>query len=243
MTRSSPSAVVRRIAGEVPRAPWPAPRAPEPAATVAPLLPVDPLGAGRGCQPRDLVLADLTAERIAAVEREAHERGLEAGAHEAREAARTRLEATLARLAETIDRVAVLRGDLLRGAERDLVRLAIAMAERIVRREIQTDRDAILTMARAALARLGDTAVATVRLHPGDLDAISPRLEIRTATGPIRLVGDAGIPAGGCFVESDLGSVDATIDAQLRELRAALQDDDEPAAGEEAGSCDDAAGR
>lgn len=213
------------------------------AAVVTPLLRPSPAGTGRGEPPRSFVATDLAAERIAAIEREARERGFAAGEREAREAAHARIEAALARFANTIDRIAALRGDLLRQSERDLVRLAIAMAERIVRREVQLDRDLVLTMARAAIARLGDTAIATIRLNPDDLAALSARLEIRTATGPIRLVEDPRIASGGCFVESDLGVVDATIEAQLQELRSALFDEDErrQAANGEAGPADDAA--
>jgi flagellar assembly protein FliH len=127
-----------------------------------------------------------------------------------------------ARLAHTIETVAALRADLLRRSEQDLVRLAMAIAERIIHREIQIDRDLILVVARAAIARLGDAAAVTIRINPDDLAAMSSRQEIQTATGPIRLAGDATVPPGGCVVESDLGTVDAAIEAQMREIEIAL---------------------
>ena len=225
MTRSSAS-TVQPIPDPRPRPAWRPPRPGD----AQPLLLVSPIEAGRLREARDLVVTDLAAERIAALERDARDRGFAAGDREGRDAARAGVEATLARLAQTIDTIAALRTSFLRRSEQDLVRLAMAIAERVIHREVQLDRDLILVMARAAIARLGDAAVVTVHVNSDDLAAIAPRLEIQTATGPIRLVADPGVPAGGCFVESNLGDVDATIEEQMREIGASLLADvDRPA--------------
>jgi flagellar assembly protein FliH len=199
---------------------------------VRPLLLTTPVDAGRQQETRDLVITDLGVERAAAIEREARDRGFAAGEREGREVARVRADALAARMAQTIDAIAALRTGMLHRSEQDVVRLAIAIAERIIHREVQLDREVILVAARAAIARLGAAAVVTVRVNPDDLAAMAPRLDVQGTTGPIRLEADAAVPPGGCVVASNLGDVDATIEAQIQELRAALLADDERRAGD-----------
>jgi flagellar assembly protein FliH len=189
---------------------------------VQPLLAGDHALALRPQTTRDLAITDIAAERIAAIEREARERGFAFGERQARDAMRPRVDALLTQLSSTIASLAALRTNLIERTERDLVQLAIAVAERIVRREIRTDRDVILTIARAAVARLGDAEVVTIHVNPDDLSAMSPTLDEYRGTGPVRLVADGSVPPGGCFVASDGGTIDAAIDAQFQELRAQL---------------------
>jgi flagellar assembly protein FliH len=230
MTRSSARSAVPPPLEPLPFGAWRSPAGAPP--IVRPLLLTTPVDAGRQQEARDLVITDLGAERVAAIEREARDRGFAAGEREGREAARVRADALAARMAQTIDAIAALRTGLLRRSEQDVVRLAIAIAERIIHREVQLDREVILVAARAAIARLGAAAVVTVHVNPDDLAAMAPRLEIQGANGPIRLEADAAVPPGGCVVASTLGDVDATIEAQIQELRAALLTDDARRAGD-----------
>lgn len=186
-----------------------------------PLLAADPASVARRRAVRPLELPSASAQRVAAFEREAYERGFAQGERAGQDAARTRVEATLARLGSTIADLASLRSGLLRKSEQDLVRLAVAIAERIVRREIEIDRDVLVAMARAAIGRLGQGAVATIALHPDDLAAI--RTEATDAdAGGIRVVADSQVPSGGGLVTSSFGTIDVGLDAQIREVVAAL---------------------
>ena len=99
--------------------------------------------------------------------------------------------------------------------------------ERIVRREIDIDKALLSVMARVAIDRLGEHAVATIHLHPSDCEvALSQRDP--SQPGPVEIVADVNLPRGGCLVRSAFGSVDMGIDSQMRELaRALLGDDDE----------------
>jgi len=99
--------------------------------------------------------------------------------------------------------------------------------ERIIQREVSLDRSLLAGMARAALDRLGEYGSATIRLHPEDFAAIGARA---TADGPVRIVADALVPRGGSLVQSDFGFMDASPEAQFRELaRALLSEMDAPA--------------
>ncbi len=170
-------------------------------------------------------LPSPTAERLEAIEREAFGKGYAEGERAGEAAASARIDAMLQRLADTVREISALRAGVMRRSERELVRLSLAMAERIVRREIDIDRDLLAVMARVAIDRLGENAVATIHLHPADFEAALQRAG-GTQPGSVEMVADVNVPRGGCLVRSAFGSIDAGIDAQMRELARALLGDD-----------------
>jgi len=163
---------------------------------------------------------------FAALERDAFAKGYAQGERAGVEAGNRRGDAMLRRLGETLDELASLRQTLLRQSERQLVQLALALAKRIVRREIAADDELFTALTRVALDRLGDARQATIRLNPEDHARLSGRGVEQWAAAHVSVVADSGVTRGGCLVESPFGFVDATIDAQFQELAQAMLDGD-----------------
>ena len=103
-----------------------------------------------------------------------------------------------------------------------MVHLALAIAKRIVQREVSLDPDLLLAMARVALERLGESARVTVRLHPDDYAAAGAARVSALTSSNVTVEADARLSRGGCRVESDMGLLDVGIDAQLQEVGRAL---------------------
>jgi flagellar assembly protein FliH len=183
-------------------------------------------------QARELELPSLSAEHVQAIEREAFAKGYADGERAAQAEAAHQLEITTRQLSSTIDEIAALRLGVMRRAERELIHLALAMAQRIVRRELSLDPDLVLVIARVAVDSLGERATAVVRLNPVDHAVLSAgALE---ANGTLELVADPDVPRGGCRIQSAFGEIDAGIDAQIRELsRELLGGVDDDQAGDE----------
>lgn len=159
--------------------------------------------------------------RLATVERDAFAKGYEQGERAGLEAGAARAEAMLGRLAQTIEELADVRRDMIRQTERQMVQLALAIAKRIVRREIALDRDLTQTMARLALERLGDSTTVTLRLHPDDFAAIGNDCD-EWQRSHVSVVADRDVSRGGCLVESDFGFIDGSVEAQFHEVARAL---------------------
>jgi flagellar assembly protein FliH len=170
--------------------------------------------------------AELQA-RVASIEREAFAKGFAQGERAGAEAARERGEAMLRRLTQTIEELTTLRAQMIHQTERQMVQLALAVARRIVHREVSLDQDLLIAMARVALDRLGESAEVTVRLHPEEFEAISAARAADWTGASVKVVADARVGRGGCRVESDFGMLDAGIDAQIQELARALLGDAE----------------
>ena len=170
-------------------------------------------------------------DRTETIEREAYERGVADGRRAVEADAEARLADLGARLAGAVEQLTAVRGVLLRRSERDLVRLAIAMAERILRREVDVDRELLLVMARVAIDRLGDQVAASIRLNPVDHDVILSR-HPADAAGAVELIADPSVPRCGAIVTSSFGTIDVSIDSQVRELSRALLGHDSRAEGD-----------
>lgn len=164
--------------------------------------------------------------RLAALERDAFAKGYAQGERAGTEAGARRSEAMLRRLGETLNEIAGLREQILRQSERQLVELALALARRIVHREVARDDEFLMALARVAVDRLGESSGATIRLHPDDFARTPARHVEEWSKSHIRIIADGAIPRGGCRVESPFGFVDAGVDAQFQELARTLLDTD-----------------
>lgn len=158
---------------------------------------------------------------FAELEREAFTKGYAQGERAGAEASARRGEAALRRLAQTIEELSNLRAELLQKTERQVVELALAIAVRVLRREVSVDRELLIAMAKVALERLGENTSATIRLNPEDYAVIGAQAHLGEHD-VVRVVADPLVSSGGCLVQSDFGLIDAGIDAQLGEVAAAL---------------------
>lgn len=164
-------------------------------------------------------------ERRAAVEREAFAKGFAQGERAGAEAAGKRGEVMLRRLTETLDELTSLRAQMIHQTEHQMVQLALAVARRVVHREISLDRDLLVAMARVALDRLGESAQVTVRLNPADFEATAAARAAQWTGTNVTVVADSRVSRGGCRIDSDLGVLDAGADAQIQEIARALLGD------------------
>lgn len=160
--------------------------------------------------------------RLAALERDAFSKGFAQGERAGGEAAARRGEAMLRRLTETLEELTTLREQMIHQTERQMVQLALAIARRIVHREVSLDQDLLIAMARVALDRLGESAQVIVRLSPEDFEATSAARSAQWTGSHVSVVADARIGRGGCRVESEFGVMDAGIEGQIHEIARAL---------------------
>ncbi|MBP7779336.1 MAG: hypothetical protein KA371_19635 [Acidobacteria bacterium] len=188
------------------------------------------------------VSGGMSPPDLAALEREAFTKGYAQGERAGAEAGASRAEATLGRLAQTLDDLQALRADLIRRTEREVVELALAIARKVLQREVSLDRDLLMAMARVALDRLADIATASIRLHPDDYAGVMlGRGPSAVSTHGVAIVADASVRRGGCVVQSEFGSVDIGVETQIDELAQALFGDARPGAAVPVGLRDDAA--
>lgn len=143
--------------------------------------------------------------------------GREQGAKQAAEEYRSALE----QAARSASELSALKPRLRREAERDVVQLALAVARRILRREVSVDPGALSGIIQAALGQLQAREVHRLRVNPQDRDAIAA-LEARYHLPPLHA--DPSLPRGSLMFDTAQGSLDASLDTQLAEIEKGLFD-------------------
>jgi flagellar assembly protein FliH len=100
---------------------------------------------------------------------------------------------------------------------------ATRLAKHVVRCELQSQPELISAVAEEALdALLQGASHTTLRLHPDDHALVAAGAAEALQSAGARLLSDAAVSRGGCVVESDIGTVDASIEARWQRAAAAL---------------------
>jgi flagellar assembly protein FliH len=166
-------------------------------------------------------------QRLAEETRRSFEAGRERGRIEGRQSESESREATeAAREERQVRQLATLAGSFsverdryLQAVEQEVVKLALAVAARILRREAQMDPLLLTGAVRVALGQLAATTEVRLRVPETDLDLWTEAINLlpNLALKPAVVAGE-GMRIGDCEIESGVGSVDLGIRAQLGEI-------------------------
>ncbi|AEG01334.1 flagellar assembly protein FliH [Methylomonas methanica] len=149
--------------------------------------------------------------------------GLEAGHKKGYEESQHLLQKQLAELNLLLESLAEPFKHLDEEVESELVKLVIAIAGQIIRREIKLDPGQIVGVIREAVNVLPlATQKITLNLHPEDADLVRSVLKLDENPPPWRLQDNPLITRGGCTVETDISTVDATLENRLSAVIATL---------------------
>jgi flagellar assembly protein FliH len=172
-------------------------------------------------------MAAMQAEMQAAADRAVRE-AREAGRREGESAARNAMQAEVAKAVEdfgsAVRQLANLRPKLRLEAESDLVRLALEIARRVIRRELTADPEAITGLARTALERLRLQEAVSVRMHPQFQEAVRQFLAHEPGAAHIEVIADPTLDRGAIVFETARGRLDASAETQFREIERGLTD-------------------
>lgn len=165
------------------------------------------------------------SDRIAAVERDAFQKGFEAGKSSGLEMAEKKIEAILDRFGESIEQLGAARGEVIHETRKDVLRLAVAIAQKLVKREIHMDQDILLTLVQVALNKINESAPVTVYLNFEDHAYIQKALEAKPQVfGERELILKVkdGLKRGDCTFESPYGNIDARLSEQFNRVEQGL---------------------
>ena len=152
----------------------------------------------------------------------ARERGLGEGMRAAETAYRTKL----ARLDALVATLGEERGEFFDRVEPEVVRLASAIAEKIIGEEMELRPERVVDLVREAMKRLRDREALRIRLSPQDMDLVKEARDdlIGSVDGvrKLELVEDRRVDRGGCVIESENGALDARVKTQMAEIERVL---------------------
>lgn len=110
-------------------------------------------------------------------------------------------------------------------AEPEIIQLVFAMVEKVVGTLVEQHKEVVRSIVLQALERsLGDRIV--IRLHPEDFRRLRDEEKVFKEhidkTKHLYLKEDDTIQKGGCIVETEIGTIDAQLDTQLKAIRKAF---------------------
>ena len=170
---------------------------------------------------RELSELRMTADRRI---EEAIGRGRAEGEASVRQALNQQLETEMARAARLMDELIAAGPRLRRRAEEDMVRLAVAIARRVLHREITVDGDAILGLVKAAFGRIDQREIVQIRTDSASMGAMQRIIQTLDAGRRINLVVDATLQPGSLILETSRGQLDASVETQLNEIQRGFTD-------------------
>ena len=160
----------------------------------------------------------LSEEELASRISEAFQNGLQEG----KDLAERGLVNVFRALRTASESIHSVRDKVLRESEDELVKLVMLVARKVILREVFQDRTILSEVMRNALDGISERDEITVHLNPDDYALVSADrgnlLEGELITNRMHLKSDSTVLAGFCQVETEMGSIDAGLDAQLDEI-------------------------
>ena len=141
----------------------------------------------------------------------------------AREAGR---QEGLAQTTEIVLRARRAHQALLQGAEQDILRLSLQVAEKILGRSLEQNRELMLSIVAQAIETVRYQRELVVRVNPDDAELLrSSRRQLMDLIGRTKEIAvreDPEVERGGCVIETEHGTVDAQLRTQLQVLEQVL---------------------
>jgi flagellar assembly protein FliH len=110
------------------------------------------------------------------------------------------------------------RRDYFSRVESDVVQLALAIAAKILHREAQVDPMLVSALVRVAIDKLHDGSSVSVRVSPAEAGKWRAFLANPLNGSTIEIVEDAHLGVADCILETELGSANFSIEAQMKEV-------------------------
>jgi flagellar assembly protein FliH len=162
---------------------------------------------------------------------EGMKRGQEAGHAQALDEHRAALTELVQALTVAANDLETSRRALESEASVDVLRLAVAIARKVSKRQGVADAQVLTTNVSEAMKLAVHASDVRIAVHPSQLKTLEdalPRLKLSWPTlQHVALVEDDSLAPGGCRIATGGGSIDADLDAQVDRIAADLMPDNE----------------
>jgi flagellar assembly protein FliH len=171
-----------------------------------------------GQQPGEQAVPTPSAQEIAELLNRARAEAVAATEKRLREEYEARSAAEAAGIRRALELFVAERKSYFSRVESDVVHLALAIAAKILHREAQVDPMLVAALVRVAVDKLHDGSSVSVRVSPQKAGKWREFLANPLNGSTVAVVEDAHLRADDCVLETDLGSANFSIDAQLKEV-------------------------
>ncbi len=147
---------------------------------------------------------------------DAHEQGLREGMARAEAHLGERVEQERQGVVRALEEFVREKQRYFAGLEKEVVRLSLAIAERVLHRESAMDPMLLAGAARVALEQVNDDSTAVLRTAPDE--AAMWEAVLRREGRTVKVCGDTSLSKGQCLLEAANGTIELGIRSQLAEI-------------------------
>ena len=163
------------------------------------------------------------AGKLEELQQQAYREGFDRGHREGQDAGRQAMSEQAGKLEQLMGTLTRPFEELDQNVEKELLALVFAIVRQLVGSEIRAKPEWILTIVREAMAALPSASRnLNVYLHPDDAQLVHEQIPVSDSEKQWRIVEDLSVARGGCRVVTETSQVDATLDARLNNIIAAL---------------------
>lgn len=156
---------------------------------------------------------------IATLQEEAYDAGVVQGLKQAE----NDFGSTLNAMSQICDQLNIIRETILKNSKNEMVELVLALSEKIIRHSVTEQNQTIIDTVETAIHQAVRSSEFYIYLHPDDMLIIQEHSQKFTSglngLDNIIVKVDPSVERGGCKVESDNCTVDATIASQFKVLQ------------------------
>ena len=150
-----------------------------------------------------------------------YQEGLEAGYQEVK----NQTAEFLASLDSIISAAVQKRSAALSRLEEDFLKLSLYIAEKLIKREIESDPAWLVPTIRSGLEQLANHDYVTIRVSPETYQTLhNASAYADVFSGRIRWESDSALGVNDCIIETEFGAIDASLDSRFAKLGAALRE-------------------
>ena len=175
----------------------------------------------------DEIQKGLIDETGREIEEKAYAKGFARGEKAGIESGNEKIESVVNRINKGLSELRKIRQDIYLETEQEIVKLAMAIARKIVCNEIRVNKNAVVNVVKEAVKKVDGSERVKVKLSIKDFQFIkNEKPAIIDKITNIENVGfemDESIPDGGCIIEMESGDIDARIEKQFQAVEEAFE--------------------
>jgi flagellar assembly protein FliH len=178
-----------------------------------------------GGAPGSALIAGQPAEEGSRHQAEVFEQGRQKAQQELRSELDAALAKSRAQISHALQQFNLERQNYYRRVEGEVVELALAIARKILHREVQIDPNTLAGIVRVTLEKLDSGTKVNLHVHPREAPDWRHYFACQTEdVPPPEVHEDPAIAPGECRIETSLGSTEVGLESQLKEIETGLLD-------------------
>ena len=165
--------------------------------------------------------------RVGEIEHEAYQKGYDAGREVGFKKGQSEVRRLIDRIGTIVGQAIDVREEIIAASEKQMVDMILMVARKVIKDEVAERKEVVLNNIREALKRIKDRDRVDIRVNFADLELTTAHkdelIKMMESLRKVNIYEDSRIDRGGCIIETDVGSIDARISTQLKEIEEAIR--------------------